>query len=90
MVMPALSVTAIAIVVAVVAILRKRPTAATALRAFVGAWVGFVAGAVPGVIADILSGSGGYVAVLGHAGAAVGAVVAVTGRSVTRSPAKEG
>lgn len=90
MLMPALSVTLIGIVVGAAAIVaRKRPKAALG-RAFVGAWLGFVAGAVPGVIADILSGSGAYVAVLGHAGAAVGAVVALTGRSVTRTPARGG
>ena len=78
MVMPALSVTAIAIVVGVVAISRKKPAAATLLRAFAGAWLGFVAGAVPGVIADVLAGSGAYVAVVGHIGAVLGAVAAVT------------
>lgn len=81
MVMPALSVTAIAIVVALVAISRKRPVGATLLRALAGAWLGFVAGAVPGVIADVLAGGGAYVAVVGHVGAVLGAVVAVAGSS---------
>lgn len=88
MVMPALSVTAIGIVVAVVAMFGKKPPMATLLRAFVGAWLGFLVGAVPGVVADVISGSGIYVAVVGHIGAAAGALVAVTGRKILHMPAR--
>ncbi|HEX6198166.1 MAG TPA: hypothetical protein VFZ37_19805 [Jiangellaceae bacterium] len=90
MLMPALSVTLIGILVAAGGIVVRKPPRATFVRALVGAWLGFVAGAVPGLIADVLSGSGAYVAVLGHVGAVAGAVVALPRRSVVRAPSREG
>jgi hypothetical protein len=89
MLMPALSVTAIGIIVGVAAIVARKQPKTALVRTIVGAWLGFVAGAVPGIIADVMSGSGVYVAVLGHAGAAVGAVMAVARRTVTPAPSRE-
>ncbi|MGH1562251.1 hypothetical protein [Mumia sp. DW29H23] len=42
----------------------------------VGAWAGFAAFALLGVVVDVLAGTGTYVAVLGHAGAVLGALAA--------------
>jgi hypothetical protein len=78
MLMPALSVTGIGIAIAVMAIIRGKPATGALLRGLLGAWLGFVAGAVPGVLLDIVLTNGVYVALLGHVGAAAGAIVAIT------------
>lgn len=38
-----------------------------------GAWLGFLVGAIPGLLIDVVTNGGGYVALLGHAGALAGA-----------------
>jgi hypothetical protein len=86
MLMPGLSVTAIGIAVAVVAIIRGMPATGALLRGLVGGWLGFLVGAVPGVLLDVLLADGVYVAVLGHLGAAGGAAVAVV-RAPAPTPA---
>jgi ribose/xylose/arabinose/galactoside ABC-type transport system permease subunit len=78
MLMPALSVTAIGVIAAVVAITRHRPPVAALVHALVGAWLGFLAGAVAGVLLDIALQTGIFVPILGHAVAAAGAILAVT------------
>jgi hypothetical protein len=44
----------------------------------VAAWLGFLAGAILGVLLDILAGTGSMVAWLGHAAALRGAVASFT------------
>jgi hypothetical protein len=44
----------------------------------VGAWIGFIAGALVGVIIDVILQTGTYVAIIGHVAAAAGALVALT------------
>jgi hypothetical protein len=85
MVFPAVSVTVIGLLAAVVAILlggRPRPSLT---RGLLGAWVGFIAGAVAGLLLDAILQTGVYLAVIGHLAAALGALVAVTRspRSIT-------
>lgn len=77
MLMPALSVTVIGIVIAVVGIIRGKPATAMLLRGLVGAWLGFVPGVIPGVMLDVILTNGVYVALLGHIGALAGGAVAV-------------
>lgn len=85
--MPALSVTVIGVVIAVAGIIRGKPTAGMLLRGLLGAWLGFVAGAIPGVVLDVILADGVYVALLGHIVATVGAIVAV--RQAFAAPAIE-
>ncbi len=88
MLMPALSVTLIGVVVALAAgALRHLHPARTALPALFGAWAGFAAGAVVGVITDVISGSGSWLAVIGHLAAVAGAVLAV--RAWALGPARD-
>jgi hypothetical protein len=75
--MPTLSVTMIGIVIAITGIVRGKPAAGTLLRGIIGAWLGFVAGAVPGVALDVAVTNGVFVAVFGHIGAIVVGVMAV-------------
>lgn len=42
----------------------------------VGAWAGFAVFGLVGVVVDVLAGTGSYVALLGHAGAVIGALAA--------------
>lgn len=79
MMMPALSVTFIGLMVALTvvgarAVRRRRPAVpfsgrwlVVAVGAVAGAWAGFVAGALAGVVLDVTTGSGMFVALLGHA-----------------------
>lgn len=85
MLMPTLSVTGIGVLAALVAIGRGAPTPNALLRGLLGAWLGFLAGALPGVLIDVIVGDGIYVALLGHAGAAIGALVGL--RRALRLPA---
>ncbi|MFC7406039.1 hypothetical protein [Georgenia alba] len=80
MLMPTLSVTAIGLVVAAVWMIRGRPATATLLKGLVGAWLGFLAGALVGVVFDVVLLDGIYVALFGHAFAVVGAVLVVIRR----------
>jgi hypothetical protein len=86
MLLPALSVTLIGIVTALFAIVRGGAAGQLLLRGLLGAWLGFVAGAIPGVLLDVILGDGVYVALIGHGAAVAGAVIAVRRRSVFSSP----
>lgn len=78
MLMPGLSVSLIGIVIALVAVVAfGRPASRALPRGFLGAWLGFVVGALPGLVVDVLTSSGANLALFGHAGAVVGATVAV-------------
>jgi hypothetical protein len=77
MLMPALSVTAIGLVVGLVlAVLGKRRLWRTLLICTLGAWAGFAIGAVPGVVIDVVLRDGIFVAIIGHLAALVAAGLA--------------
>jgi uncharacterized membrane protein YeaQ/YmgE (transglycosylase-associated protein family) len=75
MLMPAASVTLIGLVAGLIGYLitRNRLVPAFGLGV-VGAWVGFAAGALIGVIVDVVLGEGMFVAIIGHAVAGIGAI----------------
>ncbi|WP_139025675.1 hypothetical protein [Gordonia neofelifaecis] len=76
--MPTISVTVIGLLAALVFVVFRRTEKAWAvLLGVLGAWAGFVVGAVPGATADIVSGGGWALPTVGHLGAVVGAVAAV-------------
>ncbi|WP_433462404.1 hypothetical protein [Spirillospora sp. CA-128828] len=75
--MPALSVTLIALVVAAAICRNRRPLARPLLGALVGAWLGFILGALAGLTVDVITGSGFFLAIVGHAAAVPGAVLGV-------------
>ncbi len=86
MLMPTFSVTIIGVLAAVVALMWKRSTPGlTVLFALLGAWLGFAGGALVGLAVDIISGGGGFLALIGHTAAAAGAVTGVH-RVCTRAP----
>lgn len=77
MLMPLLSVTAIGLVTAVLVIItRHAPPVRALLLGLGGAWAGFLAGALVGVVVDVIAGTGWAVALAGHVVAVVGAAVA--------------
>lgn len=78
MLLPTISVTAIGLLVGIAGVLaiRGRP-GATLAHAVIGAWCGFVIGALVGVLIDVMLGNGIYLGIVGHAVALAGAVVAV-------------
>lgn len=79
MLMPAVSVTFIGLMAGLLAMAlttRHRPRAKL-LTAVAGAWAGFAAGALPGISLDVAAGTGIFLPVVGHAGAAAGAAVAL-------------
>ena len=81
MVMPLLSVTFIGLVLgAITAVLEHTPPLPTGARALAGAWLGFITGALCGLVVDIAMGSGATLAILGHAGAGAGAVAVAASR----------
>lgn len=86
--MPALSVTVIGLLGAlVVAVGRRRLSGGAALRGLVGAWLGFGVGALVGVTIDVVTAGGAFVPVLGHTGAVAGTAAALAragGRRQTR------
>lgn len=74
MVMPFLSVTVIGLLVGSAGhFINGRPHALW--RAFFGAWAGFAAGGLLGLVLDVTLQSGRWVAVLGHTLAVVGAAL---------------
>lgn len=74
MVMPFLSVTVIGLLVGSAGhFISERPHALW--RAFFGAWAGFAAGGLVGLVLDVTLQNGRWVAVLGHSLAVVGAVL---------------
>jgi hypothetical protein len=78
MLMPALSVTAIAVVVGLVVGGVRGQLLSTLVWSVGGAWVGFLAGALVGVAIDVAVRAGQGVLIIGHLAAAAGAVLAVT------------
>lgn len=85
---PTLSVTLIGLAVGAIAIISKRQKWNSLLFGVVGAWIGFALGALLGVAIDALFATGVWVAYVGHALAAVGALIAV--RRASLSPARSG
>ncbi|NLU69926.1 hypothetical protein [Streptomyces sp. HNM0574] len=77
MLMPALSVTLIALIVAAVLIRNRRPRLRPLLGALVGAWAGFALGALLGVAVDVLTANGYFLALVGHLAAIPGAVLGI-------------
>jgi uncharacterized membrane protein YeaQ/YmgE (transglycosylase-associated protein family) len=77
MLLPTVSVTVIGLIAGPLAVVmgRSRPARAL-LLGVVGAWAGFVVGALVGVALDVV-GSGTYLAIVGHLMAVIGAVVAL-------------
>ena len=80
MLVPGLSVTAIGIPApGLVSMRRDELSLRTGLpRAVVGAWAGFVVGAVVGVTVDVIAGTGVWVPIVGHAVAACAGALAAT------------
>ena len=78
MLLPTVSVTVIGLIAGPLAVVigRSRPARAL-LLGVVGAWAGFVVGALVGVALDVVVGSGTYLAIVGHLMAVIGAVVAL-------------
>ncbi len=81
MLMPTVSVTVIGLTVGLVGLLLFSRGRAwqELLRGLVGAWAGFLGGALAGVIMDVMLGTGVFVALVGHGLAVLGALVAVAG-----------
>ena len=73
---PLLSVTLIGLLVAAV-LCRRDVRGRVLLLGAIGAWIGFVAGAIAGWVLGIAVDAGLFVSVLGHLAAAGGAYVAV-------------
>lgn len=77
MVMPALTVTAIGVlaVLATAFVAREHPSARGVVYALAGAWAGFVVGGLAGLVADVITGGGTSLAIMGHSVAVVGAAI---------------
>ena len=74
--MPLLSVTLIGLVVGLASIaLGRRDYLSALMLGPAGAWAGFVLCGIPGVMVDVVAGSGVWVAVFGHVGAIGGALI---------------
>ncbi|MFD1826195.1 MULTISPECIES: hypothetical protein [Mumia] len=85
MLLPLVSVSLIGLLVGVVVrplTTAGRPLAPRVVVALVGAWAGFAVLGLTGVTVDVIAGTGVWVAALGHAGAALGAVLAARGDGV--------
>ena len=80
MLLPTVSVSVIGLIAGLlVVVMGARSGAARALLlGVVGAWAGFVVGAIIGVAIDVVVQSGIYLAIVGHLMAVVGSVVALT------------
>src|SRR5690554_4169996 len=78
MLMPTVSVTVIGLTVGVVGLLLFNRGRAwrDLLRGLVGAWLGFLGGALAGIIMDVMLSTGVFVALVGHGLAVLGALVA--------------
>ena len=77
MLMPGLSVTLIGLAIAAIAIALRKPVVPALLWGLLGAWVGFAALGLVGMVVDVVLFNGVYVAILGHIGAVIGAAIAV-------------
>jgi hypothetical protein len=87
--MPVASVTLIGLFGAVVALASRGWSSRAALgRGLVGAWVGFVVGGTVGLMVDVVSHSGQYVAILGHLGAIVGTASMLRPRPTRARPVR--
>ncbi len=84
MLMPGLSVTLIGVAIAATGIALNRPVWPALRLGLIGAWVAFVAGALIGLVLEVLLTQGALVVPLGHIGAAAGAAV-----GVVRAPAAQ-
>lgn len=71
--MPFLSVTAVGLVVGTLGHIVRGGDHAL-WRGFFGAWAGFAAGALVGMVLDVTTRSGHWVPLLGHAGAIAGSI----------------
>jgi hypothetical protein len=90
MLMPLASVTLIGLLGAVVVLGSCRWSPGVALgRGLLGAWAGFVVGAIVGVTIDIVSHNGAYVAIVGHLGAAVGTASTLRPTRAWARPSKD-
>lgn len=75
---PTLSITLIGLLLgAAVMVVTRRRDWTTLLAAVIGGWAGFGVGAFLGVVVDIVSNSGMWVALAGHVLALIGAAIAV-------------
>jgi len=83
MLMPGLSVTLIGLAIAAIAIALRKPVVPALLWGLLGAWAGFAALGLVGLVVDVVLFNGVYVAILGHIGAAIGAAIAI-GRARAR------
>jgi hypothetical protein len=88
MLLPWASVTLIGVLAGLIALASRRRSPGSALgRGLLGAWIGFVLGAIVGVTVDIVTHNGYYLAVVGHLGAVAGATLALgTTRSLAPGP----
>lgn len=75
---PTLSVTVIGLLIGAAAFLLRVRQWFSMLSGLAGAWVGFGLGAVVGVTIDAVFATGIWLAVVGHAMAVLGALVAAT------------
>lgn len=89
MLMPVASVTLVGLFGAVVALASRGWSPRAALgRGLVGSWAGFVVGGIVGLMVDVVSHSGQYVAILGHLGAIVGTASMLRPAPARARPAK--
>ena len=78
MLFPLVSVTVIGLIAGLIFVAqRKSQPARTLLLGLAGAWIGFMVGALIGVVIDVVALTGIYVAILGHFMAIVGASAAL-------------
>jgi hypothetical protein len=86
MLLPTVSVTVIGLIAGLLVVFMgaRRPARAL-LLGVVGAWAGFVVGAIIGVAIDVVVQTGIYLAIMGHLTAVVGAVVALRGFRTTEA-----
>lgn len=76
MLLPAVSVTVIGLTAGLIfVILRKDNSGAP--RGIAGAWVGFIIGAIFGVIVDVIAQTGIFLGIVGHLMAVFGSFVAL-------------
>ena len=90
MLMPLASVTLIGLLGAVVVVGSHRWSPGVALgRGLLGAWAGFVVGAIVGVAVDVVSHSGVYVAIFGHLAAVIGTASTLRSKRARARPATD-
>jgi len=87
MVMPLISVTAIGLIVGLVVGGATGKIGLRSIEGVVAAWLGFLAGAIVGMLFGAVAGTGSTVAWLGHVAALAGAVASFTVRRSGRERA---